>query len=227
MDCDERNPQWASVSLGVFMCLECSGRHRALGVHISFVRSVSMDSWSEKQIQMMRVGGNDKCNAFLAEHGVRKNTPIPQKYNTPAAMLYKVLTVSFAALTSASHPFSCCQDRVSAAAEGRPLPTQLPQAPAASHSTVAQVRRRVVPVCNHHPSSSQIISLALAHMLPRATTQGSDPLPGESEADYVARQRKLQDEARERMRAKFGGSAGLNRCGLPSSISLVTLVPRF
>jgi len=112
VDCDERNPQWASVSLGVFMCLECSGRHRALGVHISFVRSVSMDSWSEKQIKMMRVGGNDKCNAFLAEHGVRKNTPIPQKYNTPAAMLYKVRRVDSACpwrllVPARFHPFSC------------------------------------------------------------------------------------------------------------------------
>jgi hypothetical protein len=35
------------------MCLDCSGRHRALGVHISFVRSVSMDSWSEKQVNMV------------------------------------------------------------------------------------------------------------------------------------------------------------------------------
>lgn len=34
------------------MCLECSGRHRALGVHISFVRSVTMDSWSEKQVEV-------------------------------------------------------------------------------------------------------------------------------------------------------------------------------
>jgi len=50
VDCDSRHPQWASVSFGVFMCLDCSGKHRALGVHISFVRSVSMDSWNDKQV---------------------------------------------------------------------------------------------------------------------------------------------------------------------------------
>ena len=93
---------------------ECSGRHRALGVHISFVRSVSMDSWTDKQIQQMRlgtpyvdtlctfdiynmnkpnvnllVGGNDQFNRFLQQYNVPKTMAISQKYHTPASMLYK------------------------------------------------------------------------------------------------------------------------------------------
>ena len=49
VDCGSAHPQWASVTFGALMCLECSGAHRGMGVHISFVRSVTMDSWNEKQ----------------------------------------------------------------------------------------------------------------------------------------------------------------------------------
>jgi hypothetical protein len=42
-----------------------------------------MDSWNDRQIQMMRAGGNDKCISFLAQYNVPKNMAIAMKYNTP------------------------------------------------------------------------------------------------------------------------------------------------
>mmetsp|Transcript_6866 Transcript_6866/g.11783 ORF Transcript_6866/g.11783 Transcript_6866/m.11783 type:complete len:538 (+) Transcript_6866:41-1654(+) len=60
-DCGARGPRWASTNLGVFVCIRCSGIHRSLGVHISKVRSVTLDSWLPEQIETMQKIGNAKA----------------------------------------------------------------------------------------------------------------------------------------------------------------------
>ena len=47
-DCMQHGPQWASVPFGIFLCMSCAGVHRQLGPKFSQVRSLSMDTWSEK-----------------------------------------------------------------------------------------------------------------------------------------------------------------------------------
>jgi len=63
-DCNVLHPEWASVNLGVFICIHCSGAHRNLGTHISKVRSCSLDLWEAESVEIMRRTGNVKANSL-------------------------------------------------------------------------------------------------------------------------------------------------------------------
>lgn len=49
-DCEAKGPRWASWNMGVFVCIRCAGIHRKLGVHISKVKSINLDSWTPEQV---------------------------------------------------------------------------------------------------------------------------------------------------------------------------------
>jgi len=64
-DCGDADPEWASLNLGVTLCIECGGAHRQLGVHISKVRSCVLDVkvWEESMVALFQAWGNVKANA--------------------------------------------------------------------------------------------------------------------------------------------------------------------
>ncbi|KAK5661969.1 hypothetical protein OQA88_10080 [Cercophora sp. LCS_1] len=64
-DCKRnKHPRWASWNLGVFVCIRCSGIHRGMGTHISRVKSVDLDSWTDEQLQSVLSWGNARANKY-------------------------------------------------------------------------------------------------------------------------------------------------------------------
>lgn len=88
------HPKWASLNNAVFVCLKCAGLHRSFGVAVSFIRSLTIDSWEEWQIELLRRGGNLRFRKFLDDYKVPNNATMDFKYMIRATDYYRKLLKS-------------------------------------------------------------------------------------------------------------------------------------
>ena len=89
-DCDTISCQWASVNNGIFLCTNCSGIHRGLGVEKSYIKSIVWDNWTDNQMEFMIHGGNKQLKELLQKYYLNKNS-IPREnfYQTKIMDYYR------------------------------------------------------------------------------------------------------------------------------------------
>ncbi|CAN0364128.1 unnamed protein product [Pylaiella littoralis] len=95
-DCGAPCADWASVAHGSFVCLNCAGQHRSLGMHVVFTRPLTMENWTEKSLDIMEVGGNKRLAEFVRRVGLSLLSPIEDKYLHPCLRLYRKHIVALA-----------------------------------------------------------------------------------------------------------------------------------
>lgn len=134
-DCGRTNPTWASVNLGVLVCLECAGRHRSLGTHISKMRSITLDTVLPEEAHFLLQMTNELANRYWearlpsSERSQALSQPsfVQQKYTDRRWVLQDPsIPVPSRDCVPQAHPWWSAQDSSSAA---EAVPTSVQPAP--------------------------------------------------------------------------------------------------
>uniref|UniRef100_A0A673GGY6 Arf-GAP with SH3 domain, ANK repeat and PH domain-containing protein 1-like n=1 Tax=Sinocyclocheilus rhinocerous TaxID=307959 RepID=A0A673GGY6_9TELE len=79
-DCGAPDPKWLSTNLGILTCIECSGIHREMGVHISRIQSIELDKLGTSELLLAKNVGNSSFNEIM-----EGNLPCPSPKPTPGS----------------------------------------------------------------------------------------------------------------------------------------------
>lgn len=92
IDCGSVDCTWVSLGFGTILCLVCAGHHRSMGVHITLVRSIALDSWSADQLKTIKEGGNFAFQEYVSKLDVNDDEDVNHatgKYNIPEVLYYR------------------------------------------------------------------------------------------------------------------------------------------
>lgn len=87
-DCGASFPRWSSPYLGILLCIDCAGRHRGYGTHISFIKSIDLDKWNKKLLKSLELTGNAYAKKRFEELGIPKIDSI-YDYNSNLILDYR------------------------------------------------------------------------------------------------------------------------------------------
>lgn len=88
-DCGKSPASWASVNNGIYLCLNCAGNHRSYGVNISYIRSITIDTWNETQLGFMKLAGNKRLEELMEIFEVPRNTPSQVLFSSKLLEYYR------------------------------------------------------------------------------------------------------------------------------------------
>jgi len=140
-ECGEPGTSWASVNLGVFICLRCADVHRALGTHVSKVKGCTGTYlWGPDEIAQMQRLGNAAAEArYGGDCGAARPGPTASKEERVELCRKKYEQLAWAPKAPPSEASSSSSARAPAAA-----PTPSSSVPSAAKAAVSPVASQAV-----------------------------------------------------------------------------------